>query len=86
MALCAGAGDRSLYQVLEQQQAQVGGNLMGSDHTYIIPGGKPAPSKKCALDPSLHLSHAAKPADPDVLVPKDRTAVLSRLLLPCDVI
>ncbi len=46
--LCAGAGDRPLYQVLEQQQAQVGGNLMGSDHTYIIPGGKPAPGKKCA--------------------------------------
>ncbi len=49
--LCAGAGDQPLYQVLEQQQAQVGGNLMGSDHTYIIPGGKPGPGKKCAPAP-----------------------------------
>ena len=46
----AAAGEqRPLYQVLEQQQAQVGGNLMGSDHTYVIPGGKAAPGKKCAL-------------------------------------
>jgi len=45
----AAAGEqRPLYQVLEQQQAQVGGNLMGSDHTYVIPGGKAAPGKKCA--------------------------------------
>ena len=42
------AGERPLYQVLEQQQAQVGGNLMGSDHTYVIPGAKAAPGKKCA--------------------------------------
>ena len=51
--LCAGAGDRPLYQVLEQQQAQVGGNLMGSDHTYIIPGGKPAPRQEVRLSPCL---------------------------------
>ena len=44
---CA-AGERPLYQVLEQQQAQVGGNLMGSDHTYVIPGAKAGPGKKCA--------------------------------------
>ena len=49
----AAAGEqRPLYQVLEQQQAQVGGNLMGSDHTYVIPGGKAAPGKKCASDPA----------------------------------
>ena len=57
--LCAGAGDRPLYQVLEQQQAQVGGNLMGSDHTYIIPGGKPAPGKKCAPQALLSSPHAS---------------------------
>ena len=32
------AGDKHLYTVLEQQQAQIAqGNLMGSDHTYVIP-------------------------------------------------
>ncbi len=32
------AGDRPLYQVLEQQAAQVQqGQLMGTDHTYVIP-------------------------------------------------
>ena len=51
------AGERPLYQVLEQQQAQVGGALMGSDHTYVIPGAKAAPGKKCAL----MLSPAARP-------------------------
>ena len=31
-------GDKQLYTVLEQQQAQIAqGNLMGSDHTYVIP-------------------------------------------------
>ncbi len=32
------AGERPLYQVLEQQAAPVGNALMGSDHTYVIPG------------------------------------------------
>ena len=32
-------GERALYQVLEQQAAAVGkGALMGSDHTYVLPG------------------------------------------------
>ncbi len=32
------AGDKHLYTVLEQQQAQIAqGNLIGSDHTYVIP-------------------------------------------------
>lgn len=36
--LCHVAGDKHLYTVLEQQQAQIAqGNLMGSDHTYVIP-------------------------------------------------
>lgn len=31
-------GDKHLYTVLEQQQAQIAqGNLMGSDHTYVMP-------------------------------------------------
>ena len=38
--------------MLEQQQAQVGGALMGSDHTYLIPGAKAAPGKKCAPHPA----------------------------------
>ena len=33
------AGPKQLYQVLEQQKASVAtGQLMGSDHTYVIPG------------------------------------------------
>lgn len=52
------AGERPLYQVLEQQQAQVGGNLMGSDHTYVIPGAK-APGKKCASPARHPCSYAA---------------------------
>eukprot|EP00887_Chlorella_sp_A99_P008170 scaffold12.g8170.t1 len=31
-------GPRQLYTVLEQQKAAVGAGLMGSDHTYVIPG------------------------------------------------
>ncbi len=47
-----------MYTVLEQQAAAVGANLMGSDHTYVIPpaaaaGATPAPrqpagQKRCA--------------------------------------
>lgn len=33
------AGPKQLYTVLEQQKAAVGaGTLMGSEHTYVIPG------------------------------------------------
>ena len=49
---------RPLYTVLEQQAAAVGTNLMGSDHTYVIPpaagaAGTPAPrvpsgQKRCS--------------------------------------
>jgi hypothetical protein len=47
---------KALYTVLEQQQASVGqGNIMGSDHTYVIPGAEKARGgtagaalKKCA--------------------------------------
>lgn len=38
MGVCVGAGDRPLYQVLEQQPAQLKeGQLMGTDHTYVLP-------------------------------------------------
>ena len=43
------AGDKHLYTVLEQQQAQIAqGNLMGSDHTYVIPqaGTSAAPERR----------------------------------------
>ena len=34
------AGEKQqLYTVLEQQAAGVGAGLMGSDHTYVLPGG-----------------------------------------------
>mmetsp|Transcript_24463 Transcript_24463/g.46367 ORF Transcript_24463/g.46367 Transcript_24463/m.46367 type:complete len:573 (+) Transcript_24463:224-1942(+) len=38
--------DRPLYQVLDTQEASVGGALMGSSHTYVIPGQKKAPAGK----------------------------------------
>eukprot|EP00240_Pyramimonas_obovata_P000868 CAMPEP_0118934986 /NCGR_PEP_ID=MMETSP1169-20130426/14650_1 /TAXON_ID=36882 /ORGANISM="Pyramimonas obovata, Strain CCMP722" /LENGTH=574 /DNA_ID=CAMNT_0006877957 /DNA_START=33 /DNA_END=1757 /DNA_ORIENTATION=- len=34
------AEPRPLYQVLEQQEASVGSALMGSSHTYVVPGAK----------------------------------------------
>lgn len=60
------AGDKQLYTVLEQQQAQIAqGNLMGSDHTYVIPQAgtgtatqerRPAggAARRCALGLSPH--------------------------------
>ncbi len=53
------AGERPLYQVLEQQAAPVGNALMGSDHTYVIPGAgaaagagaKGAAAAKRCVDP-----------------------------------
>lgn len=33
------AGEKQLYTVLEQQAASAGQGLMGSDHTYVVPGG-----------------------------------------------
>jgi splicing factor 3B subunit 2 len=37
-SVLACAGEKPLYQVLEQRAAAVGDNLLGSDHTYVIPG------------------------------------------------
>lgn len=36
----------SSLQVLDTQEASVGGALMGSSHTYVIPGQKKAPAGK----------------------------------------
>ena len=49
MRFCCLAGQQNLYTVLEQQQAQIAqGNLMGSDHTYVIPqaGAAAAPGER----------------------------------------
>ncbi len=41
------AGPKQLYTVLEQQKANVGaGTLMGSEHTYVIPGAGGAAGKE----------------------------------------
>lgn len=42
------AGEKPLYHVLEQRAAAVGDNLMGSDHTYVIPGASGAPKGAAA--------------------------------------
>ena len=53
-------GPRQLYTVLEQQKASVGaGTLMGSEHTYVIPGTQQGKEK---------LSIAAQ-ASPYVVLP-----------------
>jgi splicing factor 3B subunit 2 len=41
----AGAADRPLFHVLEEQQATVAGALYGSAHKYVIPGEKTARDK-----------------------------------------
>mmetsp|Transcript_2621 Transcript_2621/g.2913 ORF Transcript_2621/g.2913 Transcript_2621/m.2913 type:complete len:603 (-) Transcript_2621:439-2247(-) len=40
--------NRELYQVLEMQQASVGGSLMGSSHTYVMPGAEGAAAAAAA--------------------------------------
>jgi len=57
-----------LYTVLEQQAAAVGANLMGSDHTYVIPpaaaaGATPACDQRG--DGSARSCAAHSPAGPD---------------------
>ncbi len=58
MRRCPAAAEKekALYTVLEQQAAQVGAaGIMGSDHTYVIPGAEEprrasaAARKRCAL-------------------------------------
>mmetsp|Transcript_29786 Transcript_29786/g.41131 ORF Transcript_29786/g.41131 Transcript_29786/m.41131 type:complete len:587 (+) Transcript_29786:190-1950(+) len=42
---------RALYQVLEQQETSVGGALMGSSHTYVVPGaGQPGAKPRTGAD------------------------------------
>ena len=43
-------GPKQLYTVLEQQKASVGtGALMGSEHTYVIPGGAQQGKEKLSI-------------------------------------
>ena len=58
LAPAAAEKEKALYTVLEQQAAQVGAaGIMGSDHTYVIPGGEEprragaAARKRCAASP-----------------------------------
>ena len=40
---------RQLYQVLEQKEAAAGQGLMGSDHTYVVPGAGTEPAAQPAV-------------------------------------
>lgn len=40
---------RQLYQVLEQKEAAAGQGLMGSDHTYVVPGAGAEPAAQPAV-------------------------------------
>ena len=49
MGLLAGAGERPLYQVLEQQPAQMApGQIMGTEHTYVVPPTADASTRRAA--------------------------------------
>lgn len=54
------AGPKQLYTVLEQQKANVGaGTLMGSEHTYVIPGAGGAAAGKEKLSIAAQVSTGA---------------------------
>lgn len=54
-------GPRQLYSVLEQQKAAVGaGQLMGSDHTYVIPGAGGAGGEKKPLSIAAQVRRTAR--------------------------
>ncbi|KAL3134731.1 hypothetical protein ABBQ32_007731 [Trebouxia sp. C0010 RCD-2024] len=67
-------GDKHLYTVLEQQQAQIAqGHLMGSDHTYVIPqAGGAAPSMERrpqgGAAKRLEMLRQQNPSDVDVAI------------------
>ena len=53
-------GPKQLYTVLEQQKANVGaGTLMGSEHTYVIPGAGGAAAGKEKLSIAAQVSTGA---------------------------
>ncbi|KAI7836288.1 hypothetical protein COHA_009837 [Chlorella ohadii] len=65
-------GPKQLYTVLEQQKANVGaGTLMGSEHTYVIPGaGGAAGKEKLSIAAQKRLEALRKdmPSDVDVSI------------------
>lgn len=72
----AAEGPKALYQVLEQQKASVGGNIMGSEHTYVVPGsgtgqaGEGGKEKKLSVSAAKRLEALRKemPSDVDVAI------------------
>ncbi len=65
------AGEKPLYQVLEQQAAPVGNALMGSDHTYVIPGaGAPAAGAPTKGAAAAAAKRCAALAWPPSLIPQ----------------
>ncbi|KAK9817729.1 hypothetical protein WJX72_001305 [[Myrmecia] bisecta] len=76
-------GDKQLYTVLEQQAANVGtGTLMGSDHTYVIPGGgadgkerRPANFKRLEMLKQQMASDVEVAIDPKELEGLDDAAI-----------
>ncbi|KAK9818025.1 hypothetical protein WJX72_005866 [[Myrmecia] bisecta] len=76
-------GDKQLYTVLEQQAANVGtGTLMGSDHTYVIPGGgadgkerRPANFKRLEMLKQQMASDVEVAIDPEELEGLDDAAI-----------
>jgi splicing factor 3B subunit 2 len=69
-AAAAPEAPRVLYQVLEQQAAEVGGaGIMGSDHVYAVPGAQPA-AKKMSIAAAKRLEALRRevPTDLDVSI------------------
>lgn len=53
------AAPQQLYTVLEQREASVGGAMMGSSHTYVVPGKDGAPAGGAAAGGGLSAGAAA---------------------------
>ncbi|KAL4431297.1 hypothetical protein ABPG75_006553 [Micractinium tetrahymenae] len=65
----AAAAPRQLYTVLEQKQASVGaGALMGSDHTYVIPGKDKEGKVPLGAKARLEALRREMPSDVDVSI------------------
>lgn len=62
-------GPKQLYQVLEQKKTSVGTSLMGSEHTYVVPGAEGG-EKKMSLAAQKRLEKLRKemPSDLDVSI------------------